>query len=96
MGLSPAVAMPVMMLDAAMIMTASTTQFVKNNRISWNGYAGMVFGGIVGVLIAVAFLSNLNLNSLKVLVIVIVLFTGSMLIRSSLKPQLKDKQSRYH
>ncbi|MDY4760670.1 sulfite exporter TauE/SafE family protein [Streptococcus thoraltensis] len=96
MGLSPAVAMPVMMLDAAMIMTASTTQFVKNDRISWNGYAGMVLGGIVGVLIAVAFLSNLNLNSLKVLVVIIVLFTGSMLIRSSLKPQLKDKQARHH
>ncbi len=60
MGLSPAVAMPVMMLDAAMIMTASTPQFVKNNRVSWNGYAVMVLGGIVGVLIAVTFLSNLN------------------------------------
>ena len=96
MGLSPAVAMPVMMLDAAMIMMASTTQFIKNDRISWNGYAGMVFGGILGVLIAVAFLANLNLNNLKILVIIIVLFTGLMLIRSSFKPQLSNKRLKKH
>lgn len=85
MGLSPAVAMPVMMLDAAMIMLGSTIQFMKNDRINWDGYAGMVVGGVIGVLIAVAFLSSLNLNSLKTLVIIIVLFTGITLIRSSIK-----------
>ena len=45
MGLSPAVAMPVMMLDAAMIMTASSTQFIKSGRVNWNGFAGLVTGG---------------------------------------------------
>lgn len=44
MGLSPAVAMPVMMLDAAMIMTASSTQFIKSGRVNWNGFAGLVTG----------------------------------------------------
>ncbi len=88
MGLSPAVAMPVMMLDAARIMLGSTIQFIKNDRINWDGYAGMVVGGGTGVLIAVAFLSSLNLNSLKALVIIIVLFTDIMLIRSSIKSGL--------
>lgn len=88
MGLSPAVAMPVMMLDAAMIMLGSTIQFMKNDRINWDGHAGMVVGGVTGVLMAVAFLSSLNLNSLKTLVIIIVLFTGIMLIRSSIKSSL--------
>lgn len=88
MGLSPAVAMPVMMLDAAMIMLGSTIQFMKNDRINWDGHAGMVVGGVTGVLMAVAFLSSLNLNSLKTLVIIIVLFTGIILIRSSIKSRL--------
>lgn len=48
----------------------------------------MVVGGVTGVLIAVAFLSSLNLNSLKTLVIIIVLFTGIMLIRYSIKSAL--------
>lgn len=85
MGLSPAVAMPVMMLDAAMIMTASATQFIKNKRVSWNGFAGMVVGGVLGVLTAVLFLTNLDINNLKKIVILIVFFTGVMLIRSSFK-----------
>lgn len=87
-GLSPAVAMPVMVLDAAMIMLGSTIQFMKNDRINWDGHAGMVVRGVTGVLIVVAFLSSLNLNSLKTLVIIIVLFTGIILIHSSIKSGL--------
>ncbi|MGT2929344.1 TSUP family transporter [Streptococcus dentasini] len=84
MGLSPTIAMPVMMLDAAMIMTASSTQFIKADRVNWTGYAGLVLGGIIGVLIAVRFLTSIDLNTLKTLVVGIVIFTGIMLIRSSL------------
>ncbi|KPJ22171.1 sodium:solute symporter [Streptococcus phocae] len=83
MGLSPAVAMPVMMLDAAMIMTASSSQFISSDRVSWDGFAGIVSGGVIGVLLAVFFLTNLDINSLKMLVVVIVILTGGMLIRSS-------------
>ncbi|MFU2182274.1 hypothetical protein ACM0P9_08570 [Streptococcus pluranimalium] len=61
---------------------------MKNDRINWDGHAGMVVRGVTGVLIVVAFLSSLNLNRLKTLVIIIVLFTGIMLIRSSIKSSL--------
>ncbi|MFC3931889.1 sodium:solute symporter [Streptococcus dentapri] len=84
MGLSPTIAMPVMMLDAAMIMTASSSQFIKANRVNWTGYAGLAVGGVIGVLIAVRFLTSINLNTLKTLVVGIVIFTGIMLIRASL------------
>lgn len=96
MGLSPTVAMPVMMLDAAMIMTASSSQFIKADRVSWDGFAGIVLGGIIGVLLAVFFLTNLDLNSLKLLVVLIVIFTGGMLIRSSLNPSIANKQKQTH
>lgn len=91
MGLSPAVAMPVMMLDAAMIMTASSRQFIKGNRVSWTGFAGIVIGGVIGVLIAVFFLTNLDINNLKKLVVLIVIFTGIMLIRSSIASRRQEK-----
>ena len=84
MGLSPAIAMPVMMLDGAMIMTASATQFIKEKRVEWTGSAGMIIGGVLGVLIAVRFLTSLDLNLLKQFVIIVVIFTGVMMIRSSL------------
>ncbi|AWN61026.1 sulfite exporter TauE/SafE family protein [Streptococcus sobrinus] len=88
MGLSPAIAMPVMMLDAAMIMTASSTQFIKADRVNWTGYAGLVLGGVIGVLIAFKFLTSINIDTLKTLVIAIVIFTGVMLIRSSFVKKL--------
>lgn len=88
MGLSPAIAMPVMMLDAAMIMTASSTQFIKADRVNWTGYAGLVLGGAIGVLIAFKFLTSINIDTLKTLVIAIVIFTGVMLIRSSFVKKL--------
>ncbi|MFS1663629.1 TSUP family transporter [Streptococcus sp. zg-JUN1979] len=96
MGLSPTVAMPVMMLDAAMIMAASSTQFIKSGRVNWDGFAGLVFGGFAGVIVAVLFLTNINIDSLKILVVFIVLLTGLMLIRSSLKkPIQKTSSSSY-
>lgn len=88
MGLSPAIAMPVMMLDAAMIMTASSTQFIKADRVNWTGYAGLVLGGVIGVLIAFKFLTSINIDTLKTLVIAIVIFTGVMFIRSSFVKKL--------
>ncbi|KHD46299.1 sodium:solute symporter [Streptococcus hongkongensis] len=91
MGLSPAVAMPVMMLDAAMIMTASSRQFIKGDRVSWTGFAGVVIGGCIGVLLAVFFLTNLDINNLKKLVVIIVIFTGVMLIRSSIASRKHEK-----
>ncbi|AHY16507.1 sulfite exporter TauE/SafE family protein [Streptococcus iniae] len=95
MGLSPAVAMPVMMLDAAMIMTASSRQFIHGDRVSWTGFAGIVSGGILGVLIAVFFLTNLDINSLKKLVVIIVILTGIMLIRSAISASPIQKKIRH-
>ncbi|MGT2933797.1 sulfite exporter TauE/SafE family protein [Streptococcus catagoni] len=92
MGLSPAVAMPVMMLDAAMIMTASSRQFIKDDRVSWKGLIGLSTGGVIGVLLAVFFLTNLDINSLKKLVVIIVIFTGIILIRSSRVNQIANNK----
>lgn len=84
MGISPAVALPVMMLNAAMIMTAGSKQFIESGRVSWKGVAGMMTGGVCGVLTAAMFLTKLDINKLKILVVCIAIYTGCMLIRSSL------------
>lgn len=83
MGISPAVALPVMMLNAAMIMTAGSKQFIESGRVSWPGVTGIISGGVLGVLTAAIFLTHLDINKLKVLVIVIAIYTGGMLLRSS-------------
>ncbi|MGT2711474.1 sulfite exporter TauE/SafE family protein [Streptococcus oriscaviae] len=84
MGISPAVALPVMMLNAAMIMTAGAKQFIQSGRVNWPGVPGIIIGGVLGVLTAAFFLTSLDVNHLKVLVIFIASYTGFTLLRSSL------------
>ncbi|EMB84041.1 hypothetical protein PHG01_00682 [Streptococcus mutans PKUSS-HG01] len=84
MGINPSIALPVMMLDAAMILTASSIAFIKSDRVHWPGTFGIIIGGILGVLTAAFFLSNLDINNLKILVVFIAFFTGATLLRSSI------------
>jgi hypothetical protein len=84
MGINPSIALPVMMLDAAMILTASSIAFIKSDRVHWPGTFGIIIGGVLGVLTAAFFLSNLDINNLKILVVFIALFTGATLLRSSI------------
>ncbi|WP_303974143.1 sulfite exporter TauE/SafE family protein [Streptococcus merionis] len=84
MGINPSVALPVMMLNAAMIMAAGAKQFIQSDRVHWPGVLGIIVGGVVGVLTAAVFLTSLDINHLKILVIFIAFYTGIMLLRSSL------------
>ena len=83
LGINPSVALPVMMLDAAVIMSASTTDFIKSGRVNWPGVLGIIIGGSFGVLTAAFFLSKLEINHFKILIVFIALFTGTSLLRSS-------------
>ncbi|HEM4571760.1 TPA: sulfite exporter TauE/SafE family protein [Streptococcus suis] len=89
MGISPAVALPVMMLNAAMIMTAGAKQFIQSGRVNWPGVPGIIVGGVLGVLTAAFFLSNLDINNLKILVVFIAAYTGFTLLRSSFVTRIK-------
>ena len=84
MGISPAVALPVMMLNAAMIMIAGSKQFIESGRVHWPGVLGITIGGVIGVLIAAFFLTSLDIDKLKILVVFIALYTGLLLLRSGL------------
>lgn len=89
MGISPAVALPVMMLNAAMMLSAGAKQFIQSGRVNWPGVPGIIVGGVLGVLTAAFFLSNLDINNLKILVVFIAAFTGLTLLRSSFITNIK-------
>ncbi|MEW4354237.1 sulfite exporter TauE/SafE family protein [Streptococcus pneumoniae] len=92
MGISPAIALPVMMLNAAMIMTAGAKQFIQSGRVNWPGVLGIIVGGVFGVLTAAKFLSSLDINNLKILVVFIASYTGLTLLRASFVSQIKEKK----
>ncbi|MGT2865434.1 TSUP family transporter [Streptococcus fryi] len=84
MGINPAIALPVMMLNAAIMLSTSSLQFIKSDRISWPGMLGIIIGGILGVLTAAFFLSHLDVDNLKILVVIIASYTGLTLLKASL------------
>ncbi|MFC3927258.1 TSUP family transporter [Streptococcus caprae] len=90
MGISPVIALPVMMLNAGMIMTAGAKAFIESGRVSWPGVVGISVGGVIGVLMAIRLITILDVQVLKVLVIFIALYTGFTLLRAS----LVQRQSR--
>lgn len=92
MGISPAVALPVMMLNAAVMLSAGARQFIQSGRVNWPGVPGIILGGVLGVLTAAFFLSNLDINKLKVLVVFIAAYTGLMLLRSSFIKNAKQEK----
>jgi uncharacterized membrane protein YfcA len=85
MGINPAIAFPIMMLDAALIMPTTAWNMIKTERVSWKGYAGVAVGGILGVIVAAEFFTNMDVELLKKLIIVIALWTAFTLVRDSVK-----------
>lgn len=82
-GVNPAIAFPVMMLDAALIMVTSAREFVRTERIEWRGFAGILIGGVLGVIAAATLFSSLDITLLKYLVIAVGLWTAFTLLRDS-------------
>ena len=89
MGENPAIAFPVMMLDAALIMPTTAWNVIKMDRISWRGFAGVTIGGILGVIVAAKFFTSMDVQLLKLLIIVVSLWTAFGLFRDSFKQNWK-------
>lgn len=89
LGVNPAIAFPVMMLDAALIMPTTAWNVIKMDRISWRGFAGVTIGGVLGVIVAAKFFTSMDINLLKKLIVVVSLWTAVGLLRDSFKTNWK-------
>ncbi|WP_273731632.1 sulfite exporter TauE/SafE family protein [Leuconostoc mesenteroides] len=85
MGVNPAVAFPVMMLDAALIMPTTALNVIKMDRVSWRGFAGVAIGGVLGVIVATKFFTSMNVDLLNKLIVIVALWTIFGLVRDSMK-----------
>ncbi|WP_294974543.1 sodium:solute symporter [uncultured Leuconostoc sp.] len=85
MGVNPAIAFPVMMLDAALIMPTTAVNVIKMERISWRGFAGVAIGGVLGVIVAAKFFTSMDIHLLQKLIIIVALWTVFGLLRDSFK-----------
>ncbi|MGY3765501.1 TSUP family transporter [Vagococcus vulneris] len=85
LGLSPLVAFPIMMASCAGLMPVASAEFIKTGDYSRKATIGITIGGIIGIIIAVKFVTNLNLNFLTWLIIIVIVYTGITYIIKSKK-----------
>ena len=86
LGMSPAVAFPIMMGSCAFLMPVASMKFVKEGAYNRKASFGIAVGGIVGVFIAAYIVKSLPLNILGWLVIAVIFYTSIVMFKSSTKP----------
>lgn len=85
MGMSPAVAFPIMMGSCAYLMPVASVKFVNEGAYSRKSSVAIAVCGIIGVIVAYVFFQSLDLNVLSYLVLVVVIYTAVTLLMASTK-----------
>ena len=84
LGMDPRAAFPVMMGAGALVALAGGFKFMRRGRYTPRAALGLTVGGIPGVLIAGLLVKSLPLGVLRWVVVGVVLYAASMMLRSAL------------
>jgi uncharacterized membrane protein YfcA len=83
LGLSPQVAFPIMMGSCAFLMPPASIQFIREGAYNRKAAVSMAIPGIIAVLIAALIVKSLPLDTLRWLVIVVIVYTSVVMLRSA-------------
>jgi uncharacterized membrane protein YfcA len=89
LGMNPTAAFPIMMGSCAFLMPFGGYRFIRKERYDLRAAMGLAIGGIPAVLIAALIVRSLPLNWMRWLVVVVVIYAATSLLRSSMqRPQV--------
>ena len=91
LGMSPAVAFPIMMGSCAFLMPAASVKFVKAAAYDRKAAMAITIFGSIGVFIAAYIVKSLPLNTLKWLVIAVIIYTAATMLKSALNNVKKTR-----
>lgn len=83
LGMNPTAAFPIMMGSCAFLMPASSARFIRKQSYDLRAAIGLTLGGVPAVLLAAFIVKSLPLGAVRWLVIVVVLYTAIMMLRSA-------------
>ncbi len=83
LGLSPQVAFPIMMGSCAFLMPPASVKFIKEGAYNRKAAVGMALPSIIAVLIAALIVKSLPLDTLRWLVIIVIVYTSIVMLRSA-------------
>lgn len=85
LGMSPLVAFPIMMGSCAFLMPAASFKFIKAGAYHRKASIGMALPGIIAVLIAAFIIKSLPLDTLRWIVITVIMYTAVTMFYSIFK-----------
>ena len=90
MGMNPLIAFPIMMGSSAILMPVASYRFIKEG--AYNRKASMIItlSGVVGIFIAITLITSMPLDTLRWLVMGVVLYTSLAMLRSYYKARQAD------
>jgi uncharacterized membrane protein YfcA len=88
LGMSPAVAFPIMMGPCAVLMPLASWRFIKEGAYNRRASVAIAVSGSVAVLFAAFLVKSLPLDILRWLVIAVIIYTASVMLKAGL--QSKD------
>ena len=83
LGMTDTTAFPIMMGSCAFLMPVSSARFIRKGSYDLKAVFGLALGGIPAVLIALLIVKSMPLDYVKALVIIVVVYTAAMLLRSA-------------
>ena len=88
LGMNPITAFPIMMGSCAFLMPVASIRFIRKQRYSLRPALGLVLGGVPAVLIAAFIVKALPLTAVRWLVVVVVVYAATAMLRSATKERL--------
>jgi uncharacterized membrane protein YfcA len=76
LGMAPTAAFPIMMGSCAFLMPISSIRFVRTRTYDVRATLGLALGGLPGVLIAAYVFQSMSLDTVRWLVVVVVIYTS--------------------
>jgi uncharacterized membrane protein YfcA len=83
LGMNPRAAFPIMMSSCAFLMPVGSLRFIRERRYDLQAAIGLTLGGVPGVLLAAFVVKSLPLGAVRWLVICVVVYTATMMLRSA-------------
>jgi uncharacterized membrane protein YfcA len=85
LGMSAKTAFPIMMGSCAMLMPVAGLKFIKEGAYNRRASFAISITGVIGVLIAAFIVKALPMEYLRWLVVIVVIYTATLMLRSALK-----------
>jgi uncharacterized membrane protein YfcA len=94
LGMNPLASFPIMMGACAFLMPVASMNFIRARRYSLKSTVGMAIGGVFGSALALTVVKTMNLNSVRWLVTVVVIYTGVSLLRTAAREKAASNVAR--